>query len=279
MEETRITSPTGGQKGDKIARIGDLDPAALLELAKVAGYGAGKYAPHNFLRGYDWSLCYNALHRHLIAFWDGEDRDPESEQLHLAHAAWHCLALISFSQREIGTDDRPGKTLQKADLDRRVAEVYSKWLPNEWPTNEPDVTCDCPDCSKRPGVADLSELPDTRVVQWELFGAPSNLREVAQAVADHEKLCDLLNAERPFLGGDSPEATKGDVHLDFEDGTLVWGDPALVTAEDRAEATQVAAELEKLKSELAFFGQQRGGQAPGRKTNWLDRLINWWHHS
>lgn len=108
--ETRVTSETGGQKGQKLAQLSSLDPHALVALAEVSGLGAQKYAAHNFLRGYDWSLSFDAAQRHLLAFWGGENHDPESQQLHLAHAAWHCLAMISFVERGIGTDDRPPAT-------------------------------------------------------------------------------------------------------------------------------------------------------------------------
>ena len=105
--ETRVVDPkTGGAKGSKIAQLGAVDPAALLEVARVAGFGGQKYDRGNFLKGYAWSLSFDALMRHLLAFWDGEETDPESGMPHMAHAAWHCLALISFSQRKLGTDDR-----------------------------------------------------------------------------------------------------------------------------------------------------------------------------
>lgn len=106
-EEVRVTSETGGQKGKKLAQLGAIDPIALMELARVAGYGGEKYARFNFLKGYDWSLNLDALLRHVMAWNSGESVDPESGLPHLAHAAWHCLALISFEARGLGTDDRP----------------------------------------------------------------------------------------------------------------------------------------------------------------------------
>lgn len=105
--EQRVVDPdTGGEKGTKPSQLGWIDPLALIELGNVAGYGAEKYAKWNYLKGYDWSLSYNAMMRHLNAFWSGEDIDPESGSSHLAHAAWHCLALLAFSIRDKGTDDR-----------------------------------------------------------------------------------------------------------------------------------------------------------------------------
>jgi len=104
--EERVTSETGGQKGRKLAELGGIDPQALLTLAEVSGMGTRKYSAFNYLKGYDWSLSFNAMQRHALAFWAGQDNDDESGLPHVAHAAWHCLALLAFLQREIGTDDR-----------------------------------------------------------------------------------------------------------------------------------------------------------------------------
>lgn len=139
-KETRVVDPkTGGAKGSKIAQLGAVDPAALLEVARVAGFGGQKYDRGNFLKGYAWSLSFDALMRHLLAFWDGEETDPESGMPHMAHAAWHCLALISFSQRKLGTDDRyhPPAATAKSWSDF-VMEGYS-----EDPLLYPEIPCFC----------------------------------------------------------------------------------------------------------------------------------------
>jgi len=106
-DEVRIVDPvTGGEKGQKQARFGGADARALLEEAKVYGFGEEKYARFNYLKGYRWSLSIDALFRHLFAFMDGEDRDPESGLLHTAHVTWHARTLSSFLLRALGTDDR-----------------------------------------------------------------------------------------------------------------------------------------------------------------------------
>ena len=105
--EVIITSSTGGMKASKLSQLGFVDPKALYVLGEVAGMGAEKYDAFNYLKGYDWSLSYNAMQRHAMQFWSGEDNDDESGLYHMAHAAWHCLAMVSFMLRKIGTDDRP----------------------------------------------------------------------------------------------------------------------------------------------------------------------------
>ena len=105
--EVRMTDEvTGGQKGKKLTQLGALDPMALIELARVAGMGADKYEALNYLRGYDWSLSFDAMMRHALLFWAGENTDPESGLNHMAHAAWMALSLVSFSERGLGTDNR-----------------------------------------------------------------------------------------------------------------------------------------------------------------------------
>jgi hypothetical protein len=97
---------TGGEKGQKAERW-DLFPFdALDEVARVYSKGASKYEADNYLRGYAWRLSAGALLRHVSRFMCGEDRDPETGCLHLAHACWHCLTLITFYMRALGTDDR-----------------------------------------------------------------------------------------------------------------------------------------------------------------------------
>ena len=105
--EVRVTSTTGGQKGTKPQRF-DLIPAgALTLLAELYGRGAAKYEDRNWERGYDWSLSFAALNRHLWAFWSGEDIDAEMELPHLASVAFHTFALLEFSRTHPEFDNRP----------------------------------------------------------------------------------------------------------------------------------------------------------------------------
>ena len=113
--EVRIVDPkTGGMKGQKPERYDLLPADAMDEVTRVYGFGASKYDDHNWLKGYAWGLSLGALIRHVFAFMRGEDRDPESGLYHLAHATFHCLALMTFAMRGLGTDDRRPPLVQKA---------------------------------------------------------------------------------------------------------------------------------------------------------------------
>lgn len=122
--ETRVTDPnTGGAKGQKPIQVGAYDPVALLALGRVAAMGAKKYDAFNYLKGYDWRLSFDAMMRHALAFWSGEDTDDESGEPHIVHAMWHAGALASFYLRGIGSDTRP--TTQPLLAFERLDEVLT----------------------------------------------------------------------------------------------------------------------------------------------------------
>ena len=105
-KETRVTSSTGAQKGQKLARFDLIPSEALTKVAEHYGIGAEKYAAHNWRKGYDWSLAFAAMQRHAWAFWSGEDLDPETGSPHLAAVAFHALTLLTFMDEQRVFDDR-----------------------------------------------------------------------------------------------------------------------------------------------------------------------------
>jgi hypothetical protein len=104
--EVTVTSATGGQKGKKLARYDLLPAGALRQVAELYGRGAEKYDDNNWRKGYDWSLSFAALNRHLWQFWEGEEYDSETGCAHMASVAFHALALLTFMDEQRGYDDR-----------------------------------------------------------------------------------------------------------------------------------------------------------------------------
>jgi hypothetical protein len=83
-------------------------PSALLEVANVFGLGAKKYGPYNWREHAVSSSVYQAAAlRHLMAWWDGENCDPESGQSHLAHAIACLSIIIDAAKHQKLNDDRP----------------------------------------------------------------------------------------------------------------------------------------------------------------------------
>ena len=83
-----------------------LPTSALHGVAEVLGFGAKKYAPNNWRKGMGWSRLVGAALRHLTAWNDGEDKDPESNLSHLKHAACCIAFLIEYEEKKLGKDDR-----------------------------------------------------------------------------------------------------------------------------------------------------------------------------
>lgn len=85
-----------------------ISPVALEELARALRHGAEKYGERNWEPGLQYSRLYSAVQRHLIAWWGGEDLDPETGETHVAHAFATMMMLTHFT-RQVRTDldDRP----------------------------------------------------------------------------------------------------------------------------------------------------------------------------
>lgn len=81
----------------------------LQEVAKVLTFGATKYAPNRWRKGMEWNRLYGAVLRHITAWQDGQNNDPETGLSHLAHAITDLMFLLEYSRTGAGVDDREGR--------------------------------------------------------------------------------------------------------------------------------------------------------------------------
>lgn len=86
--------------------VGLIPRSATLEEAYVLAFGAQKYGTHNWRQGMKWQRLINASMRHILAFNEGEDFDPESGLCHLAHARCCLSFLIEYMTTHPELDDR-----------------------------------------------------------------------------------------------------------------------------------------------------------------------------
>lgn len=106
-----VIADGGGLRFDEGKERVDLLPAdALMELGKVYGAGAKKYAARNWERGMPYSKVLGPLLRHLFKWMRGEQIDPEDGQRHIAKVAWNAMSLLTYELRKIGIDDRGVQT-------------------------------------------------------------------------------------------------------------------------------------------------------------------------
>lgn len=61
--------------------------------ARVAEFGAAKYAPWNHTLGIPRVQIIGSLLRHIFAYLRGEERDKDSGLLHTDHILWNAAAL------------------------------------------------------------------------------------------------------------------------------------------------------------------------------------------
>lgn len=77
-------------------RLDLISTCVLKGLAKILTYGCKKYEERNWENGLKFGRIYAAILRHLIAFWEGEDYDKESKELHIDHAMCNIHFLSHF---------------------------------------------------------------------------------------------------------------------------------------------------------------------------------------
>ena len=105
-----------------------LGPLAEVGLAMLEG--ARKYGRHNYrVAGVRASTYIDASFRHLAAWWEGEDIDPDSGLSHIAKAAACMMVLRDAMLNAKLNDDRPPPT--RADwlvhCNRKASALVEKY--------------------------------------------------------------------------------------------------------------------------------------------------------
>jgi hypothetical protein len=102
----------------------------LGEIALGMLEGALKYGRHNYRAiGVRASVYYDAAHRHLDAWWEGEDTDPDSGLSHVTKAICTLVVLRDAMLRQKCEDDRPpaAEPGWVAELNAKAAALVEKY--------------------------------------------------------------------------------------------------------------------------------------------------------
>jgi len=100
--------------------------------------GALKYGRHNYRAiGVRTSVYYDAALRHLTAFWEGEDTDPDSGLPHVTKAIASLMVLRDAQLCDKCVDDRPPKS--KAGWIQHLNKLAAK-LVETYPEPKPAFT-------------------------------------------------------------------------------------------------------------------------------------------
>jgi hypothetical protein len=80
----------------------------IFEAGQVMKLGAEKYGPYNWREAnISASVYYDAIHRHLLRWWEGDTHDDESKCHHLAHIIANCSLYLDAVHNQTNIDDRP----------------------------------------------------------------------------------------------------------------------------------------------------------------------------
>lgn len=129
---------TEGKKFDAEKPRMDLISSIWIKgVAEVLTFGARKYAAHNWRKGIVQSRLLGAGLRHLFAFLQGEDFDPETGLCHLDHASCCLMFARELWETRPDLDDRwrinGGKTGDDLPQNQSVT------LPEEVASEDPHV--------------------------------------------------------------------------------------------------------------------------------------------
>jgi hypothetical protein len=80
--------------------------SALTPMVRTLEFGAEKYDAHNWKKGLSITEICESLKRHLDAFMEGEDNDPESTLSHIGHIQCNALFLSWIMENKPDFDDR-----------------------------------------------------------------------------------------------------------------------------------------------------------------------------
>ena len=91
-----VTNEHGGKQSDSPYCWTDLDPTAMLEIAKRSGGGRKKYGEGNWLK-IDWKEHLNHALTHIYAWLAGDTQDN-----HPSAAAWRVIAALGVYLKSKG---------------------------------------------------------------------------------------------------------------------------------------------------------------------------------
>lgn len=104
--DTGATAGKGLRYNKNKPEVHQVPTSLILAVAEVLKYGEKKYAKGNWKGGFEWTIPYDCLMRHMMAWLNGQENDEESGLSHLYHAAANIAMLIEFKETHKELDNR-----------------------------------------------------------------------------------------------------------------------------------------------------------------------------
>jgi hypothetical protein len=134
-----------GQAGAAKTPLHLIPTVAMTSEAEALAQGRDKYGENNWRESGVNAMTYvGAVLRHLLAWRDGEDVDPESGVSHLGHIRANCAILLDAAHVGKLVDDRPvhRKGLSRAEIHQALGmtEFDTSCRANIPPSTDPPYT-------------------------------------------------------------------------------------------------------------------------------------------
>jgi hypothetical protein len=126
-DDVKDTNPKASI-GIRKAPLSTVPGNVLAEMGVAMLEGASKYGRHNWrVSGVRASVYYDAAMRHLIAWWEGEDIDPDSGMSHITKLL-ACMAVMRDAMhQDLLTDDRPPRSSPfYSDLNNQAGQILDR---------------------------------------------------------------------------------------------------------------------------------------------------------
>lgn len=133
---SKLTNPKD-MVGVRKAPMSTVPANVLAEIGVAMLEGSVKYGRHNYrAAGVRSSVYYDAVMRHVMSWWEGEDIDPDSNMSHITKAL-SCLTVLRDAQMQgMCTDDRPPKSTpfyaQLNETSALIIDTYSDKNPKHY---------------------------------------------------------------------------------------------------------------------------------------------------
>lgn len=156
------TKPSNPKDAIGVAKVSmSMVPSGpIMEAAMGMFEGSCKYGRHNYRAvGVRASVYYDAVFRHLTAWWEGEDIDPASNIHHIGKAIASLIVVRDSMMRGNWTDDRPPKM---APGWQEPFNTQARFLLDKYPAPEAPWTQDRVDAERAvSGVQEAFSAPPT----------------------------------------------------------------------------------------------------------------------
>lgn len=128
LPTTKETNPKDAVGSMKVG-LSAVPPMVMLEVGLALQEGRLKYGANNWTAsGVRASVYYDASWRHMLAWWLGQDVDPDSGLSHVTKAIAGLMVLRDAIIRGKLTDDRPPSfDIDWAELNKHAAALVAKY--------------------------------------------------------------------------------------------------------------------------------------------------------